>query len=94
MISFNVKTGDIWEGSMTIRSEVKTENNRFIRFRDIREGVTLWRSGCIIKLSSVQMVANHIKWHICLTQEYLQRLILYAYVTLCFHIIEVGHQTL
>ena len=49
------KTHDIKEGYVTIRSEIYIENICFLRFRDIREGVTLRRLilGCIIFLSKI-----------------------------------------
>ena len=81
VISFNVKINDIWEENMTIRSEIKTENNHSTWFQNIR-GVTLRRWGCIIKWWSVQMVANRIKRHICLPQKYLHLVKLCITITL------------
>jgi hypothetical protein len=43
VVYYNVKTYDIWERNMTVRSEVYTENMDSLGFGDLREGVTLRR---------------------------------------------------
>ena len=40
VVYFNVKLRDIWEGNMTIRSEIWTEDIHPLGFQDIREGIT------------------------------------------------------
>jgi hypothetical protein len=40
---FNVRTHDIWEKNVTTRRDIWIENIRFLGFRHITEGVTLWR---------------------------------------------------
>ena len=42
-VYFNVRTCDIWEGNMTIRSEIQTKRICPLGFQVIREGVTLRR---------------------------------------------------
>ena len=43
MVYFNVKTHDIWEVNVTIRSEVSTKNICSLGLRDIRGEVILKR---------------------------------------------------
>ena len=42
-LSFMTNTCDIWEGSMTTRSAIKSENTCPLRFRNRREGMSLRR---------------------------------------------------
>ena len=61
---FIVKSHDIWEGNVTIWSEIQTKHNRSLGFWDIREGVTLRR--LILWRSSVFVCNNYIflrSWH-------------------------------
>jgi hypothetical protein len=59
VVFLNVKIHDIWEGNMTIKSEVQTKNVRFLGFQDIREGVTIRRL-ILRRLESIkpQVVVN------------------------------------
>ena len=43
VVHFSVKMYDIWEGNMTIRSEIQIENIHSLELWNIREGVTLRR---------------------------------------------------
>ena len=52
VVYFNVKIHDMWEGNVTIRCQISTENICSLGFRDVREGVALrrfilWSLECI-----------------------------------------------
>ena len=44
---FDTQTCDTWETNVTKRREIETAHIHSLGFRDTREGVTLWRLGCI-----------------------------------------------